>query len=345
MARDGDLTQTPASLTETPPDGRDLLSDVLGGMHLSGMVLFRAEFREPWSVATPDGCHLANVLPFHTEHIIPFHIVAAGGFWLRLKGQAPVWLAEGDAVLLPYGDRHDLYGREAAIVVEVGSLLPPPPWADILVVEHGGAGAKTSIICGFLQCDELLFHPLLRYLPRLLRFSPNEDSGNRWLGSTIRHTAAEASRPSPGSRSMLPRLTELMFVEILRAHIHGLSADDAGWFAALKDPVAGAALKWIHAEPMKDWHIEDLAHHVGVSRSVLTERFRRYLDQPPIRYLAKWRLQMAAQQIKADRLPMKSIAHRYGYESEAAFGRAFKRCFGQPPGDWRKHQVQAEHLR
>jgi AraC-like DNA-binding protein len=332
------MTGTPEDLTETPPGGRDLLSDLLDGMHLSGMALFRAEFREPWSVTTPEGCQLARILPFRTEHIIPFHIVAAGGCWLDLKSQQPVWLSEGDAVLLPCGDSHGLCGREAAAAVEVGKLLPSPPWADILVVEHGGRGEKTSIICGFLQCDELLFHPLLKHLPRLLRVSPGEEIGDRWLGSTIRHTAAEASRPSPGSRTMLPRLTELMFVEILRAHIHGLSADDAGWFAALKDPVAGAALKWLHAAPMKDWSVDELAHRVGASRSVLTARFRRYLDQPPIHYLAKLRLLLAAQQMKTDSLPMKAIADRCGYQSEAAFNRAFKRCFGAPPGDWRKRQ-------
>ncbi|MCI4678464.1 AraC family transcriptional regulator [Rhodoblastus acidophilus] len=334
------MAGTPEDLIETPSDGRDLLSDLLSGMRLSGTVLFRAEFREPWSVVTPDGCHLAQVLPFRTEHIIPFHIIAAGGCWLGLRNDAPVWLAEGDAVLLPYGDSHGLYGRETAAAVEVGKLLPPPPWPDILVVEHGGAGAKTSVICGFLQCDELLFHPLLRHLPRLLHVSSGEETGDRWLGSTIRHTADETSRLSPGSRSMLPRLTELMFVEILRAHIHGLSADDAGWFAALNDPVAGAALKWLHAEPMKDWSVEELARRVGTSRSVLNEHFRRYLDQPPIRYLAKWRLQLAAQQMKTDSLPMKAIAEQYGYESEAAFNRAFKRCFGLPPGDWRKRQAR-----
>ncbi len=230
------MTKTPEVLPGTPGDGRDLLSDLLSGMHLSGTVLFRAEFYEPWSVTTPEGCHLAKLLPFRTEHIIPFHIIAAGGCWLSLKNEAPVWLAEGDAVLLPHGDGHCLCGCETAAAVEVARLLPPPPWADAIVVEHGGAGAKTSIICGFLQCDELMFHPLLHHLPHLLHVNPGSDVGDRWLSNTIRHTAAEASQPSPGSRTMLPRLTELMFVEIMRKHIHDLSADDAGWFAALKDP-------------------------------------------------------------------------------------------------------------
>lgn len=333
------MTRTPEVLPETPGNGHDLLSDLLSGMHLSGTVLFRAEFREPWSVTTPEGCNLAKLLPFRTEYIIPFHIIAAGGCWLSLENEAPVWLAKGDAVLLLRGDGHGLRGREAAAAVEVGHLLPPPPWTDAIVLKHGGAGRKTTVICGFLQCDELMFHPLLQNLPRLLHVNPGNDAGESWLSNTIRHTAVEASQPSPGSRTMLPRLTELMFVEIMRKHIRDLSTDDAGWLAALKDPVAGAALQRLHLHPMKDWSVEELAQQVGVSRSVLTEHFRRYLDQPPIRYLARWRLQLAAQQMKAGRLPIKIIAERYGYESEAAFSRAFKRCFSLAPGDWRKHQT------
>lgn len=317
------MTRTPEVLRETLGDGHDLLSDLLSGMHLSGTVLFRAEFCEPWSVTTPEGCNLAKLLPFRTEHIIPFHIIAVGGCWLSLKNEAPVWLAEGDAVLLPHGDGHGLCGCKATAAVDVGQLLPPPPWADAIVVKHGGAGEKTTIICGFLQCDELMFHPFLQDLPRLLHVNPSNDAGESWLRNTIRHTAVEASQPSPGSRTMLPRLTELMFVEIMRKHIHDLSADEAGWLPALKDPVAGAALKWLHLDPMKDWNVEELAQRVGVSRSVLTERFRRFLEQPPIRYLARWRLQLAAQQMKVERLPIKIIAERYGYVSEAAFSRAF----------------------
>ena len=329
----------PQVLSEMPLASADLLSDLLGSMRLSGMVLFRAEFREPWSVVTPDSRQLARVLPFRTEHIIPFHVIATGGCRLELPEREPVWLGEGDAVLLPYGDSHRLAGREMAVPVQVGQLLPLPPWNDILVVEHGGSGANTSIICGFLQCDELLFHPILRHLPVLLHVRPDAGPADNWLAGTIRHTAREASKPMPGSRCMLPRLTELMFVEILRKHIQELSVGEVGWFAAFKDPIAGAALKCLHAAPFHDWRLETLARYVGASRTVLAERSNHLFDQPPMQYLAQWRLQLAAQQLKTSELPIKTIADRTGYQSEAAFSRAFKRHFGSSPGDWRRRQT------
>lgn len=331
---------TPRVLSETPGASTDLLSDMLDSMNLAGLVLFRAWFREPWSVTTPDSCQLAQVLPLRTEHIIPFHVVASGGCWLEMQEHELVWLSEGDAVLFPYGDSHRLGGRATVIPVQIGELLPSPPWDDIPVVEHGGSGAGTSIICGFLQCDELLFHPILRHLPRLLHVSPSAAPADNWLASTIRHTATEASKPMPGSRSMLPRLTELMFVEILRKHMQGLSADEVGWFAALNDPVAGAGLKCLHAAPWHGWSVKNLARQVGVSRTVLAERFKHFLGQPPMHYLAHWRLQLAAQTLKLSDSPIKTIADQTGYESEAAFSRAFKRHFGLPPGDWRRRQVR-----
>ncbi len=325
------MTETPKHLSETPGD---LLSDLLDTMHLSGTVLFRAEFCEPWSVTTPNCRQLAQVLPFRTEHIIPFHVIAAGGCSMAMEGAEPVWLQEGDAVLLPYGDDHLLSGKQDAAPVHIGMLLPPPPWSGMLVVEHGGGGARTSIICGFVQCDELLFHPILRDLPKFLHVSP--DSTDAWLAGTIRHTAAEATRAAPGSRSMMSRLTEVMFVEILRKYMQGLSADEVGWFAALNDPVVGASLKRLHAKPFDDWSVEHLAREIGVSRTVLADRFKHFLDQPPMKYLVQWRLQLAAQKLKANDAPLKTIADEIGYESEAAFSRAFKRLFGLPPADWRR---------
>lgn len=334
------MIETPRVLPETP-GATDLLSDLLGSMHLSGAVFLRAEFGEPWSLLTPDACHLARMLPFRTEHIIPFHLVAQGGCRLELPNREPVWLDEGDAVLLPYGDAHTLAGRETAAAVPVGPLLPSPPWRDIVDLRHGGDGARTRLICGFLQCDELLFHPILRHLPALIHVSPGAGPEDAWLGSTLRHTAHEASHAGPGARCMLPRLTELMFVEILRTHMRTLSADEVGWFAALNDPVAGGALELLHGAPLRPWDVDSLARHVGTSRSVLASRFKHFLGQPPMQYLAHWRLQLAAQALKVSDHPMKRIAEQAGYESEAAFSRAFKRRFGSPPADWRRRQQPA----
>lgn len=332
------MTGTPPVLPETPGAPSDALSDLLDTMHLSGMVLFRAEFTEPWSVMAPDAAQLARVLPFRTEHIIPFHVVAAGGCRVELPQREPLWLSEGDAVIIPYGDSHCLSGSEAAATVPVGQLLPAPPWRDAVVVAHGGGGAQTSLVCGFLHCDDLLFRPILRHLPVLLQASPGAAAEDHWLASTIRRTAAEASKPLPGSRSMLPRLTELMFVEILRKHMQGLSSGEVGWFAAYRDAVAGPALRALHAAPLADWTVEELARQVGASRTVLAERFKHFLDQPPMQYLANWRLRRAAQALDATDLPIKAIAERGGYDSEAAFSRAFRRHFGLPPGDWRRRR-------
>lgn len=333
------MTETQRVLPETPNQtSADLLSGLLSGMHLSGVVLLSTEFREPWSLIAPASCELSQTLPFRTEHIIPFHIIAEGGCWLELRDLEPVWLEAGDAVLLPYGDLHVLHGRQEAVGVLAGQLLPPPPWSDILRVKHGGDGGCTRIICGFLQCDELLFHPLLRHLPALMHVRPGRSPDDEWLASTIRHTAQEASRADPGGRSMLPRLTELMFLEILRKHMQALSASEVGWFAAVNDPVVGTALKWLHMAPLEDWNVDRLARRVGVSRTVLAARFKHFLDMPPMHYLTYWRLQLAAQRLKATDTPMKGIADFAGYESEAAFSRAFKRHFGLPPADWRRRQ-------
>ena len=333
------MSETAQTLPETLAPSGDALSDMLSGMHLAGTVLFRAECREPWSVTTPDPTQIAGMLAFRSRHIVPFHVVASGSCRIVMAGRAPVELAEGDAVLLPYGDGHELMGSEDIPSIPLGGLLPTLPWSSPCVLRHGGSGSVTKIICGFVQCDELLFHPVLRHLPALLHVSPDATPADAWLASTIRHTAAEALHGLPGSRNMLPRLTELMFVEILRKHMVRLSANEIGWFAAFKDSVAGAALRRLHAEPLREWSVERLASDIGVSRTVLGKRFKHFLGQPPMQYLAGWRLQLAAQQMKSSSLPMKSIADRSGYESEPAFNRAFKRHFGLPPGAWRKQQA------
>jgi len=191
------------------------------------------------------------------------------------------------------------------------------------------------LVCGFVQCDDLRFHPILRHLPHVLRVESGGEAADDWLAGTIRHVAGQTLAPSPGSRSVLSRLTEVMFLEVLRKHVKDLTAEQAGWFSALNDPVVGAALRRMHAAPLHDWSIDTLARSAGTSRTVLTERFRRYLEVTPMRYLAQWRLQLAAHELETTDVLVKAVADRAGYESEAAFNRAFKRLFGCPPGDWR----------
>lgn len=332
------MTERPDDLPETSSLTTDPLSDLLASMHLAGAVLFRAEFREPWCVVTPGARQLAQVLPFRTERIIPFHIVARGGCWLEIPDRDPVWLDDGDAVLLPHGQSHRLRGIAAADPVPVGRLLPGPPWRDVLVVEHGGEGERASVVCGFLHCDEMPFDPILRDLPPLLHVGHRAPGEDRWLAATVRRAASEASLLLPGARNMLPRLAELMFIEILREHMQGLTGGETGWLAACKDAVAGPALRLLHAAPAAPWSVDVLARRAGVSRTVLAERFRRLLGQPPMHYLAQWRLQLAAQRLDGSALPVKVVADEAGYESEAAFSRAFKRRFGMPPRDWRRRQ-------
>lgn len=331
---------TPEVLLETQESASDALSDLLGGMRLSGVVLFRAEFREPWSVVAPESRRLAEILPFHTERVIPFHVVASGACWIEMAESVRVWLKEGDVVCIPFGGSHRLGGREPAESVPVETLLPNPPWSEALVLKHGGSADGVGLVCGFVQCDELIFDPILRHLPVLVHVSPSGSPADAWLASTIRHTVDEAIRLPPGSRGMLPRLTEVMFVEILRKHMQGLSPQEVGWFAAYNDPVVGAALRSLHAAPFRDWTVDELANRSRVSRTVLTERFKRFLDAPPMNYLGHWRLRLAAQRLKSTDLPVKTIADDCNYESVAAFSRAFKRHFGHPPGDWRRHHAR-----
>ena len=184
-----------------------------------------------------------------------------------------------------------------------------------------------------------MFDPILRHLPILLHVRPTGAPVDAWLTSTIRHTVDEATRLAPGSRGMLPRLTEVMFVEILRKHMQDLSPQEVGWFAAYNDAVVGVALRSLHSAPFCDWTVDGLARRARVSRTILTQRFKHFLDAPPMQYLTYWRLRLAAQRLKSTDLPVKTIADECNYESEAAFSRAFKRRFGLPPGDWRKQRA------
>ena len=207
------------------------------------------------------------------------------------------------------------------------------------IVAHGGEGDLTRLICGYVQFDELMFNPLFKVLPPLLHVRATGEATGSLLTSTVRQLVAVSSVAQAGSACVRTRLAELLFIEVLRQHIVALPDDTVGWMGALNDPMVGRALQLLHARPTQRWTVEALAREVGTSRSLLSGRFKSLLGQPPMQYLTCWRLQLAAQLLRDGERGMAAVAARVGYESEAAFNRAFKRYIGAPPGAWRANQA------
>jgi AraC-like DNA-binding protein len=332
----------------------DVLSDVLGVVRLSGAVFFTAEFSAPWALESPSEDLLAGIVMPRGECVSLFHIVVDGGCIIEGGRQAPVSLEAGDIVVFPHGQSHTMRSRDAAAVTRLGHVLSRQAGAVPHVV-LGGGGPKTHFICGYLSCDQR-FASLFGALPPMLlvrrrtgyrtlaavegperqaAIVPHESAA--WLATTLSFTISEAMAARPGNTAMLGRLAELMFVEIIREYMRQLPEGECGWLAGLKDPHVGRALHLLHAEPMRNWTVDELAHEVAVSRSAFAQRFTRLVGEAPIRYLASWRMQLAKQMLReTPASTIQSVASRVGYDSEPAFNRAFKRATGSPPATWRR---------
>ena len=200
-----------------------------------------------------------------------------------------------------------------------------------------GSGVEQSrIVCCFLGCDETPFNPLLAALPRVMHLSGSGDQAKTgWLGTLLNIATSESGRTRAGGENVLARLSELVFVEAIRRYLETLPADQTGWLAGLRDPMVGRALAALHSDASKQWTVEGLARLAGLSRSVFAERFTAMVGHPPMQYLALWRMQLAAR-LLADGGGVAAVAGAVGYESEAAFSRAFKKLVGQAPGTWRR---------
>ncbi|MDT3679812.1 MAG: AraC family transcriptional regulator [Burkholderiaceae bacterium] len=342
----------PASPPASSPAGADVLTDVLRVFRVGGAALLRGDFRAPWSLQAPSASSLLPVL--HPEAprslLVVFHIVVEGECWIEVEGKGRCELHAGDLVGFPRGDSHtmgSLPQRPAAASVDCGpptpivSLFPPPPWRDLPRIAIDGDGTATRIVCFYLRCDELLHNPLLESLPAMLVARPGERSATQWPESSVRYLVREARRPCPGSGCVIARLAELLFVEVLRMHIERLDANATGWLAALADRRLARALQAIHARPAEAWTADALARQAGVSRSVLVQRFNEVLGTSPMRYVADWRLQLAAQALLSS-ATVAVAAERAGYASEEAFSRAFKRRTGESPGSWRRKRLGSE---
>jgi len=316
----------------------DALSDLLHAVKLNGALFLEARFTAPWCVETHPSYGAAEMLrPLNP--VVFFHIVTEGRCKVRLSaGSEPIDLAYGDFVLMPQGDTNLLGSDLQLAPVDADSLLRPAPPGGMLTIDHGGGGDEARILCGFLSCDKALCRLLLDALPRLLRVPLGDGSGAAWLMSLVRRGAQENTAPGPGSGALLAKLAELLFVEAMRRYVETLPQEQTGWLAGLRDRYVGRALSLMHERPAHNWTVDELADRVGLSRSALAQRFADLLGQPPMQYLTRWRLVLAAAALRSSDRAIAGIAEESGYESESAFNRAFKREFEMPPAAWRRQR-------
>ncbi|MEO8004626.1 MAG: AraC family transcriptional regulator [Betaproteobacteria bacterium] len=328
----------------------DALSDVLRTVKLSGAVYLNGEFGAPWCVAGPaDAALCASFLP-KAKEVVTYHLVTEGSCWARLAGadEPALELSAGELLVVPQGETHvmssapDLLNMTAPVLTADDLDTTP---GEIIRVSFGGGGAKTRVICGFLACDETMGNPLIASLPRMFKVDVRNGSGSAWLESSLRFASEEAAVSRAGGTTILAKLSELLFVEAVRRCIETLPEGEKNWLAGLRDRFVGRALALLHAEPARAWTVDELARKVGLSRSALAQRFTDFVGQPPMQYLASWRLRMASNLLREEDESIALVAERVGYESEAAFNRAFKREFGTPPASWRRSAAEANDSR
>ena len=316
----------------------DAFSEVLSGFKLKGAVFFSAEFSAPWGFSSPASRELAPVLAPGAHHLIIYHFVVSGSGQARIENGPPTALEAGDIVMFPQGSPHQLSSGECVHPVETEAILGKVKSRDLTPMQAGGGGARTCFVCGYMVCDPLLSRPVLNGLPPMMKVTIRSDRSGQWLERSILHLVDEAASGQPGSEAMLAKLSEALFVDTLRRFVAGMPDRQTGWLAGARDPIVGKSLALLHGRIDHPWTIAQLAADVGLSRSALVDRFSRYLGEPPMAYLTRWRLQLAERALTATPRGVSEIAADVGYESEAAFNRAFKRAFGQPPARYRRER-------
>jgi AraC-like DNA-binding protein len=314
----------------------DTLSDVLRAVRLTGAVYFSIDASAPWVAETPPGDAIAPFIVSGVEHVIDYHLVTTGSCWGGLIDQPPLRLGAGDVIVFPQGDPHvmsstpGMRGAPDRDLYRAASQSRLPMCLSL----DGGGPDRAQLICGFLGCDARPFNPLLATLPRVIHLPGSDDNGS--VRRLVELALAESSAPRAGSDGILARLSEVLFIEVVRRHVATLPPEQVGWFAGLRDEVVGKALQKLHQRPAQAWAIEELAREVGASRSVLAERFTHLVGVPPIQYLAQWRIQLAASLLRSSNATLAEVADRVGYGSEAALSRAFKRWVGIAPASYRR---------
>jgi AraC-like DNA-binding protein len=311
------------------------LAGALSRLRLEGAIFLRGEYTEAWAYESLPARDATTILAPHAERVILFHVVASGRTWIETTPGERLWAAEGDVIVLPYGDAHRMGGIQDAELVPILQILAAPPWAEMPVIRHGHGGPTTHIVCGYLTSDDPLFDPRLRALPPVFVVSPPDGPAREWVRASIAYAAQQTSLVSDRQVAAPIQVPELLLVEILKLHLASAPAAQTGWLRALRDPVLAPALAAIHGDPARKWNLVLLAREAKVSVSLLDERFREVLGLAPIKYLTGWRMHLAEDLLACSDLGVGAVARRVGYESEEAFSRAFKREHGVAPSGWR----------
>ena len=312
----------------------DPLSDLLRVVRLDGAFFFAVEATEPWSVKTLDTRELRPRLMPVAEHLISYHIISEGRCYGGLLDEEQVELVAGDVIVFPHGDAHVMSSGPGVRVPNEVYSYAPDRYLETLRV--GGPGpAVTSLCCGFLGCERRPFNPLLAALPRRMHL---RGVSNAWHGGFTRQVIEESRLGRAGADCVLTRLAELMFIEVLRRYLDEMPAGQTGWLAGIRDEIVGRVLSAIHARPGHPWTLAELAREAGSSRSNVTKRFTLFVGEPPMQYLTRWRMQVAANILSHSGAKVATVGEEVGYDSEAAFSRAFKRATGLAPGAWRERR-------
>jgi AraC-like DNA-binding protein len=324
---------------------QDILSDVLRSVRLRGAIFFYVNGGRNWVAEAPASRDVAAAVVPGAEHVMEYHVVTKGHCWGAIVGEKPVRLAPGDIILFPQGDAHVISsapGMRANYDVQrfFERTTARPPYTlnladgEAAAAAHSGEEYDTTLVCGFLGCDMRPFNPLIATLPRLLHLKASDSRD--WVAQFMQMAVTESRNKLPGGEAMLERMSEMMFVDAMRRYLDGLPEDGHGWLAGMRDRFVGRALALMHDAPATEWTVDELGRRVGLSRSALHERFAEMIGLPPMQYLTNWRMQVAAALLRNTNATIASVAQDVGYDSEAAFARAFKRSVGQAPGAWRR---------
>jgi AraC-like DNA-binding protein len=322
----------------------DALSETLRVVRLVGAIFINGRFSAPWCYQSPSADAAAPLLEPTAERVVIFHVITEGECFVELGSEPPTRLVAGDAVVFPKGHAHRMAsqpGLPPATGARLDEVLARRPRQLV----YGGGGATTRLVCGYLACDKRLAAMLLAGLPPLIRVNVRGSNAGAWLEASVRYALAEARSPRPGGAGVLAKLSEVLFIEVLRLYMNEHGEGRTGWLAGVGDRVVGPALSALHTRPAHAWTLEELARSAGTSRSVLAERFQHLVGSSPMQYLMQWRMLLAANLLCGSNAPLARIAEDVGYQTDTAFSRAFRREFGLPPAAWRRSQSAREHVR